>query len=128
MELKYPKVSSGLKLMYASWWLALLSGIASFIVGIISAVTFTEEGVFVTLLSAVAEMVVYALQVAGLYQAGKEEKRYKKSLFYVGNRTDYCGSAYCIGIYKILFTNYVGWSDWRSDLCCVGTIAVMPVC
>ena len=81
MELMYPKLSSGLKKMYASWWLALLGGIVGIIISIISAVTLTGESLFATMATSVVEIVVYALQVAGLYQAGKEENRYKKVFF-----------------------------------------------
>ena len=81
MELKYPKLSVGIKLMYASWWCALIGAVAGFVGGIASAFA----GIGVALLAAVVleftvailELVVYGLQVAGLHKAAKDAGQYK---------------------------------------------------
>ncbi|MBP3578940.1 MAG: hypothetical protein J6K15_12590 [Lachnospiraceae bacterium] len=82
MELKYPKISSGIKLIYVSWWCTLLGVVASLVEGF--AAIFAGGGfvILVELAAGVLELLVYGLQVAGLYKAGKDEERYKK-LFYM---------------------------------------------
>lgn len=86
MELKYPKISSGIKLMYAAWWCALIGAIVGFVTGIVAAFAGTGVALLVAsvleLAAAVVELVVYVLQLAGLYKAAKDDGRYKK-VFYM---------------------------------------------
>lgn len=82
MELKYPKISSGIKLMYVSWWCTLLGVVASLVGGFAAIFAGVGFVILVELAAGVLELLVYGLQVAGLYKAGKDEVRYKK-LFYM---------------------------------------------
>ena len=82
MELKYPKISSGIKLMYVSWWCTLLGVVASLVGGFAAIFAGVGFVILVELAAGVLELLVYGLQVAGLYKAGKDEARYKK-LFYM---------------------------------------------
>ena len=79
MEWKYPKIRSGMKLVYASWWLEFLTGILETIFNF--ALAQGNGGLFGTILTLVFGMVVYVLLIAGLYQAKKEEQGYKKVLY-----------------------------------------------
>ena len=78
MELKYPKLSVGIKLMYISWWCALIGAVVGFVGGIASAFAGAGLAVVVELAAGVLELLLYGLQLAGLYKAGKDEERYKK--------------------------------------------------
>lgn len=82
MELKYPKLSSGIKLMYASWWCTLL-GIVVGLAGNFTAI-FAGLGliIFLELAAGILELFTYGLQFVGLYKAGKDEERYK-TIFYM---------------------------------------------
>ena len=82
MELKYPKISSGIKLVYAGWWCTLLGVVASLVGGFAAIFAGVGFVILVELAAGVLELLVYGLQVAGLYKAGKDEARYKK-LFYM---------------------------------------------
>lgn len=82
MELKYPKISSGIKLVYVSWWCTLLGVVASLVEGFAAIFAGVGFVILVELAAGVLELLVYGLQVAGLYKAGKDEARYKK-LFYM---------------------------------------------
>ena len=82
MELKYPKISSGIKLMYAGWWCTLLGAVAGFVGGLAAIFAGAGFAILVELAAGILELLVYGLQVAGLYKAGKDEARYKK-LFYM---------------------------------------------
>ncbi len=82
MELKYPKISSGIKLVYVSWWCTLLGVVASLVGGFAAIFAGVGFVILVELAAGVLELLVYGLQVAGLYKAGKDEARYKK-LFYM---------------------------------------------
>jgi len=81
MELKYPKLSSGIKLVYASWWCMLLGAIVGLVGGIATLSAEAVVIVFVELAALVLELLVYGLQVPGLYKAGKDDARYKKLFF-----------------------------------------------
>lgn len=79
MELKYPKISSGLKMMYASWWVKFIGGLLEAALSLMTAVT--GMGVLLSfLISLVIDGIVYVLLIGGIYKAGKEEQRYKKVL------------------------------------------------
>ena len=82
MELKYPKISIGIKLMYASWWCALL-GVVAGLVGGVAVATFAEAGIVILLelAAGILELLMYGLQIVGLYKAGKDKKQYKKVFF-----------------------------------------------
>lgn len=82
MELKYPKISSGIKLMYAGWWCTLLGVVASLVGGFVAIFAGVGFVIFVELAAGILELLVYGLQVAGLYKAGKDDTRYKK-VFYM---------------------------------------------
>ena len=82
MELKYPKISSGIKLVYAGWWCTLLGVVASLVGGFAAIFAGVGFVILVELAAGVLELLVYGLQVAGLYKAGKDEARYKK-VFYM---------------------------------------------
>lgn len=82
MELEYPKISTGIKLMYAGWWCTVL-GIVIGLVGGFAAI-FAGMGLIILLelAAGILEFLMYGLQLVGLYKAGKEEERYKK-VFYM---------------------------------------------
>ena len=82
MELKYPKISSGIKLVYAGWWCTLLGVVASLVGGFAAIFAGVGFVILVELAAGVLELLVYGLQVAGLYKAGKDDERYKK-VFYM---------------------------------------------
>lgn len=79
MELKYPKLSSGIKLMYASWWCSLLGVVLGLVSGLIALVV--TESLLIALAASGLELVMYVLQVIGLHKAGKDDKRYKKPFY-----------------------------------------------
>ena len=85
MELKYPKISSGIRLMYVAWWCALIGAVAGFFIAIVAAFAGTDAALLVAgvmeLAAGVLELGVYGLQLVGLYKAGKDVKRYKKVFF-----------------------------------------------
>lgn len=82
MELKYPKLSSGIKLMYASWWCILLGVVVGLVGGFASIFAGVGLIIFLELAAGILELLTYGLQVVGLYKAGKDEERYKK-VFYM---------------------------------------------
>lgn len=82
MELKYPEISSGIKLVYVSWWCTLLGVVASLVGGFVAIFAGVGFVIFVELAAGILELLVYGLQVAGLYKAGKDDTRYKK-VFYM---------------------------------------------
>jgi len=87
MELKYPKLCSGLKMMCASWWISIAG---SMLGGMLSAVIALIIVLYESMIAVIAafvvlfaiEIAIYGLQVAGLYKASKDDSRYKK-LFYM---------------------------------------------
>lgn len=82
MELKYPKIASGLKLIYMSWWVGFLGGIVEIILGIVLAF-FLLPGIYLMLVlvgSSLFELVIMGMYMVGIYRAGKEERRYNKVL------------------------------------------------
>ncbi len=81
MELKYPKLCSGIKLMYASWWCILLGIVAGFVGGF--AAIFAGLGLIILLelAAGIFELLTYGLQFGGLYKAGKDDERYKKPFY-----------------------------------------------
>ena len=86
MELKYPRLSVGIKLMYVSWWCALIGAVVGFVGGMASAFAGVASGSLLVvsvleLAVMLVEFLVYGLQLAGLYKAAKDAKQYKKVFF-----------------------------------------------
>lgn len=83
MELKYPKISSGLKMIYASWWVEFLGGLLGAALTFMAFVTGMGGllGSLGSLITLAIDVVFYVLLIGGLYKASKEEKKYKKVLF-----------------------------------------------
>jgi len=81
MELKYPKLSSGIKLMYAGWWCILLGIVASLVGGFTAIFAGMGLVILLELAAGISELLTYGLQLVGLYKAGKDEERYKKPFF-----------------------------------------------
>ena len=76
MELKYPRISSGIKFIYASWWCSLLSVVAG-IISTMLAWSAMRSNMDVWIAMGL-ETVLYGLQVVGFCRAAKEDKRYKR--------------------------------------------------
>lgn len=82
MDLKYPRISKGIKLMYAGWWCTVLGAVAGLVGGFASIFAGLGLIVFLELAAGGLELLMYGLQLVGLYKAGKDEERYKK-VFYM---------------------------------------------
>ena len=81
MELKYPKISIGIKLMYISWWCTVLGVVVGFVGGFTAIFAGMGLIVLLELAAGIFELLTYGLQLVGLYKAGKDEERYKKPFF-----------------------------------------------
>ena len=81
MELKYPKISIGIKLMYISWWCTVLGVVAGFVGGFTAIFAGMGLIILLELAAGILELLTYGLQLVGLCKAGKEEERYKKPFY-----------------------------------------------
>ncbi len=84
MELKYPKLSSGIKAIYVSWWFSFIGGVFGIACVFLTIFFFHALiGILLaTVIGVVVEVVAYVLQIIGLYKASRDEDRYKK-VFYM---------------------------------------------
>ena len=81
MELKYPKISIGIKLMYISWWCTVLGVVVGFVGGFTAIFAGMGLIILLELAAGILELLTYGLQLVGLYKAGKDEERYKKPFY-----------------------------------------------